>query len=295
LKEIIQSEIPRLGGTWIGAFFLVGLMVGFSNLAASRLRYFLLMCLPVLLLAQALGHTQLSEESKQINSEDLLVLASPLVLVYGVSFFYLLLDQVYLPIRELRYVIIGAFCVIGCLPMLFALIPGGNKSPLSYPPYHPPSIQRAATYAKPDELTMSDIPWAMAWYGQRQCAWLTLKMQPDFAEINDLQKPVSGLFLTKLTLDGRMITDWLAAGTESWPYMILETIQYSSLRDANGNDYWPKRVELRIRQLSDSTQSSPLNLAMQSLKISYLPFHYWQKGWPDFIILTTRENPITNE
>lgn len=295
LKEIIQSDLPRLGGNWIGAFFLVGLLVGFSNLATSRLRYFLLMCLPVLLVTQALGHTQLSEESKQINSENLLVLASPLILIYAVSFFYLLLDQVYLPIRELRYVIIGAFCVIGCLPMLFALVPGGNKTPLSYPPYHPPSIQRAATYVRQDELTMSDIPWALAWYGQRQCAWLTLKMQPDFGDINDLQKPVGELFLTKITLDSRMITDWLAAGTESWPYMVLETMAFTAQRDAEGKDTWPKRVELRLRQLNESTQSSPLNLGMQTLKVSYLPFHYWQKGWPDFIILTTRENPVTNE
>jgi len=295
LKEIVQTEVPNLGGNWIGAFFLVGLMVRFSNLTASRLRYFVLMCLAVLLVAQALGHTHLSEESRQINSENLLVLASPLVLLYGVSFFYLLLDQVYLPIRELRFVIIGAFCVIGCLPMVFALIPGGNKSPLSYPPYHPPTIQKSASYAKPEESTMSDIPWAVAWYGQRQCVWLTPKMQPDFAEINDLQKPINSLLLTKVTLDSRIISDWLAGGGESWPNIILETVQYSAQRDTEGRDNWPKRVDLRVRQLSDSTQVSPLNLGMQSLKISSLPFHFWQRGWPDFLILTTRENPTTNE
>ena len=294
-KDILQNEFPRLGGNWIGAFFLVGLLVGFANVTASRIRYFLLMCLAVLLAAQALGHTQLSEDSKQINSENLLVLASPLVLLYGVSFFYLLLDQIYLPIRELRYAIIGAFCVIACLPMLFALLPSRTKSPLSYPPYHPPSIQRAANFAKPEELTMSDMPWALAWYGQRQCVWLTQKMQPDFSDINDLQKPVTVLFLTRLTLDSRIITDWLAAGTESWSNLILETVQFLTQRDAEGKDNWPKRVELRVRQLSESTQSSPYNLGAQGLRISYLPFHMWQRGWPDFIILTTRERPVIEE
>jgi hypothetical protein len=294
-KDILQNEFPRLGGNWIGAFFLVGLLVGFANVTASRIRYFLLMCLAVLLAAQALGHTQLAEDSKQINSENLLVLASPLVLLYGVSFFYLLLDQIYLPVRELRYAIIGAFCVIACLPMLFALLPSRTKSPLSYPPYHPPSIQRAANFAKPEELTMSDMPWALAWYGQRQCVWLTQKMQPDFSDINDLQKPVTVLFLTRLTLDSRIITDWLAAGTESWPNLILETVQFLTQRDAEGKDNWPKRVELRVRQLSESTQSSPYNLGAQGLRISYLPFHSWQRGWPDFIILTTRERPVNEE
>jgi hypothetical protein len=294
-RELIQSEFPKLGGNWIGAFFLVGLLVGLANVTASRIRYFLVMCLGVLLAAQALGHTQLAEDSKQINSENLLVLASPLVLLYGVSFFYLLLDQIYLPIRELRYVIIGAFCVVGCLPMLFALLPARTKTPLSYPPYHPPYIQKAANFAKPEELTMSDLPWAMAWYGHRQCVWLTQKMQPDFSEINDLQKPVTVLFLTRVTLDSRIITDWLAAGTESWPNIILETVQFLAQRDANGKDNWPKRVELRLRQMNESTQSSPLNLSGQGLRVSYLPFHYWQTGWPEFIILTTRERPISEE
>jgi hypothetical protein len=253
------------------------------------------MCLAVLLTAQALGHTQLSEDSKQINSENLLVLASPLVLMYGVSFFYLLLDQIYLPIRELRYAIIGAFCVIACLPLLFALLPARTRTPLSYPPYHPPTIQRAANYAKPEELTMSDLPWAVAWYGQRQCVWLTQKMQPDFSDINDLQKPVTVLFLTRVTLDSRIITDWLAAGTESWPNLILETVQFLAQRDAEGKDNWPKRVELRVRQLNEATQSSPYNLGAQGVKVSYLPFHFWQRGWPEFIVLTIRERSTTEE
>jgi|ERR1051326_509993 hypothetical protein len=294
-KEIIESQAPRLGGNWIGAFFLVGLMVGLPNIVASRARYFLLLCLPVLLAAQALGHTQLSEDSKQINSENLLILTTPLVLMYGVSFFFLLLDQVYLPIRELRYVIVGAFCAIACLPMIIALVPSRAKTPFSYPPYHPPSIQKAGMYAKENELTMSDVPWAMAWYGKRQCVWLPPKMQPDFFDINDLQKPVNALFLTQVTLDGRIMTDWFRGGTESWQNIILETIQFSGQRDAEGKDVWPKHVDLRIRQLNESTQSSPLNLGMQGLKISYLPFHYWQRGWPEFLLLTTRERPVNEE
>jgi hypothetical protein len=271
------------------------------------------MCLAVLLAAQALGHTQLSEDSKQINSENLVVLASPLVLMYGVSFFYLLLDQIYLPIRELRYVLIGAFCLIGSLPLLFALLPAAGRTPFSYPPYHPPSIQKAANYAKPDELTMSDIPSAMAWYGHRQCVWLTPKMLPDFSDINDLQRPVTVLYLTKLTLDSRIFSDWLSSA-ESWPYLISYIIPFLAQRDAEGKDNWPKRVELRITTLNQSTQShadgkdlsvhTPVSLPERPLNynvwaqgpmITYLPFHYLQRGWPDFIVLTTRQRPITEE
>ena len=63
LRQIITSELPRLGGNWVTAFFLVGLLIGFRNPAISRLRYFLIGCLVVLSFTQALGRTQLSEQS----------------------------------------------------------------------------------------------------------------------------------------------------------------------------------------------------------------------------------------
>ncbi len=112
LRQIVTSELPRLGGTWITAFFLVGLLVGFRSPTITRLRYFLLGCGVVLIFAQALGRTQLSEEVPEINSENLLVLLVPLVLVYGVSFFFLLLDQMPLPFLLARYVVIGIFSLV---------------------------------------------------------------------------------------------------------------------------------------------------------------------------------------
>ena len=138
LRQIVTNELPKLGGSWVTAFFLVGLLVGFRNPAVTRLRYFLLGCVLVLVLAQALGRTQLSEESPEINSENLLVLLAPLVLVYGVSLFYLLLEQMPLPFPELRYVVIGIFSVVACLPMIFVFLPP-RTNPVAYPPYYPPA------------------------------------------------------------------------------------------------------------------------------------------------------------
>ena len=88
-RQIMQGELPKLGGGWVTALFLAGLLVGFRSLAVRRLRYFLLGCLVVLVIVQALGRTQLSDDSPEINSENLLVLLAPLVLVYGVSLFFM--------------------------------------------------------------------------------------------------------------------------------------------------------------------------------------------------------------
>jgi len=231
LNKIITNELPKLGGNWVAAFFLVGLLVGFRNPSISRLRYFLLGCLVVLTFTQALGRTQLSEESPELNSENLLVLLAPLVLVYGVSLFYLLLEQIPLPFPELRFVVVGAFSVVACLPMIFVFLPP-RSIPISYPPYHPYTIQTVANWLKEKELAMSDIPWAMAWYGQRQCVWVTLKCIPDskdatlredFFAINDYLKPINELYLTPQTMDARFLSQWIKAGERSWGNFILET------------------------------------------------------------------------
>jgi 4-amino-4-deoxy-L-arabinose transferase-like glycosyltransferase len=232
LRQIVTEELPRLGGSWVTAFFLVGLMIGFRKPAITRLRYFLMGCMAVLILAEALGRTQLSEASPEINSENLLVLVAPLVLVFGVSLFFLLLDQIRLPFLELRPVVIGVFALVVCLPMCFVFLPP-KAIPVAYPPYYPPAIQTMAGWLKGNELAMSDIPWAVAWYGQRQCVWLTLKCAPDakdpathedFFAINDFQKPINALYLTPETMDARFLSQWFRAGEQSWGSFVVESV-----------------------------------------------------------------------
>jgi hypothetical protein len=245
LRQVITSDLPRLGGSWITAFFLVGLLVGFRNPSITRLRYFLLGCGLVLTLAQALGRTQLSEDSPEINSENLLVLLAPLVLVYGVSLFFILLDQIQLPLLQLRYLVIGIFCLVACLPMLFVFLPP-TTSPVPYFPYHAHAIQTVAGWLKEEEMAMSDIPWAVAWYGQRQCVWLTLRCTPDakdptshedFFAINDYQKPINLLYLTPQTMDARFLTQWVRAGDQSWGNFILESVKWKKVPE-----YFPLAV-----------------------------------------------------
>jgi hypothetical protein len=128
---------------------------------------------------------------------------------------------------------------VACLPMLFVFVPP-KTSTVVYPPYLPPAIQTVAGWLKENELAMSDIPWAMAWYGQRQCVWLTLKCTPDakdpkghenFFFINDYQKPIRALYLTPETMDARFLTQWIRAGELSWGSFILESIVKKKVPD----------------------------------------------------------------
>ena len=157
-----------------------------------------------------------------MNSENLLVLFTPLVFIYGVSLFLTLLDQIILPMLQLRYLIITAFAALCCLPMIAVLLPP-KTNPIVYPPYHPPDIQRTAGWMGENELMMSDVPWAVAWYGQRQCVWLTANAEDDFNTINYWMKPIQALYLTPETMDSRFVSDW--SGRErSWGGFILSVV-----------------------------------------------------------------------
>jgi hypothetical protein len=236
LRPVLSNVFSHLGAGWVGGFFLVGLLVGFRSQAIRRMRYFLVATLGLLVIVQALARAQFSEDSPEINSENLLVLALPLVVIYGVSLFFTLLDQINFPSPALRSSAIGAFGILACPAMIFALWSG--TVPLVYPPYHPLLIQQTAAWMKPDELMMSDVPWAVAWYGNRQCVWLTLNAAPDpnesnsqenFFAIYDYQKPIRALYLTQKTTDGRFVSDWVGTGASSWGNFVVNAILRNEL------------------------------------------------------------------
>jgi 4-amino-4-deoxy-L-arabinose transferase-like glycosyltransferase len=222
-RLILRNEVPRLGGSWVTALFLTGLLLGFRNPAIRRLRYFLVGSLALLVVVQALGRTEFSEDFAVISSENLLVLLVPLIFVYGTSLFLLLLDQMNLLFRGLRPLIIGLFTVLVSIPMIviFLLPPAAA---VVYPPYYPPVIQQICRWMRPDELMMSDVPWAVAWYGRRQCMWTTLDAQQQFFAVNDYLKPVRALYLTPQTMDARFLSQWVRAGEHSWGSFILESM-----------------------------------------------------------------------
>jgi hypothetical protein len=227
VQDVLVNVLPKLGSSWASMLFLAGLLLGFRGMAVRRMRYFLLMCLGLFMVVQALGRTQLSDESPEVNSENLIMLLIPLIFCYGASFFFTFLDQMKLVVPQLRYVVIAIFVVLSCLPMILIsgfLLP--RVPPIIYPPYYPPEIQETAGWMKENELMMSDVPWAVAWYGRHQCIWLTVNAQDDFFAINDYLKPVQALYLTPGTMDGKLVSDFLHSGEHSWgSFIVLGVLQ----------------------------------------------------------------------
>jgi hypothetical protein len=218
--EILENDLPRLGGNWVCAFFLCGLLLPYRSPGLRRFRFFLVWSLTLLVVVQALGRTHLSTDSPGINSENLLVLLAPLVLVFGTSVFFTLLDQISHPDPKARNLAVGVFTAFMCLPLLLALL--GPPKPPTISPYAPTLIQRTAAMMKPGEIMMSDIPWGVAWYAGQPCLWPTLDVAGTFEEINRL-KPVHAIYLTQRTSDKPFLSQMIA-NQQSWEYFMLDSM-----------------------------------------------------------------------
>ena len=213
-RTLITQELPQLAGNWISAFFLVGLFIDFRSPAVRRLRTWALFSLVTLGLVQNMVKSQVSIDTPVVNGENLIFLTAPLVVLFGVGFFMMVFEQIKWPLREMRHVVLVAFAVLLSLPLILRFIPP-RTNPVVFPPYNPPAMQICGKWMEADELTMSDMPWAMAWYGQRQSVWCTLKVNAPAGEnaaetffaINDYIKPVELLLLTRLTMDRSIVLE----------------------------------------------------------------------------------------
>lgn len=223
LREVIGSELPRLGSTWAVALFIPGLLIPFQNATRRRMRWFVVMAAVPLILAQALGRTHLWGMSPDINTENYLILLLPLVLVFGAALFSVLLDQVDISFPPLRTGAIVAFIGVCGLSLGLSLLPPAGN-PVAYPPYFPPVISQVGKWMNDRELTMTDVPWAVAWYGQRRAVALTLDTKEDFYRVNDEMQPISGLYLTPASIDRPFQSEMAKGSRVSWGRFVAESI-----------------------------------------------------------------------
>ena len=126
IHTLLQNEVPKLGGNWVSAFFLVGLLIPFRKEALSKIRFFLLGSLVLFLCVQSIGQTHLTTDSPEINSENLLVVLAPLAFLFGTGLFFTLIDQLADLTPQSVRICTGLFFMAVCAPLyfVFSFAPG---------------------------------------------------------------------------------------------------------------------------------------------------------------------------
>ena len=257
LRELLVHELPRFSGGWFAVVSLVGLMMPFRSRSLRRLRVFLLMTFTLFALGQALGRTHLSSPNgtltellgrslgqgapvtpvSVVNGENLLAILGPILFLFGAGLFFSLLDQWRVSLPEMRLAASAGLVTAASLPMALSFfLP--HPYPLAAPLYHPANLQHlrhvpvehGSPEIKQDDLVMSDLPWAVAWYGNQDCVWLTQTVQPDFYTLN-ARWPVSAIYFTEITTDQRYTVRMLNSAGLNWERFMLAIQKEGELPD----------------------------------------------------------------
>ncbi|MDP6892277.1 MAG: hypothetical protein QF731_03790 [Verrucomicrobiota bacterium] len=248
VRQLLLTDLPRFSGGWFAVICLIGLAVPFRNKRLHRLRVFLLLSFVILAIGQALGRTHLSdagttlvelirrplgqvglaELAPNLSGDNLIVIIGPVSFLFGMGLFFSLLDQWRVNLPEMRLASGGLIVLASSLPLLLSFVLA-KPYPVADPPYHPARIQYLKSMPKehglqelkPENLFMSDLPWAVAWYGNQDSVWLTRSVQPDFYLINDEFRPIKALYFTEMTTDQRYVSRIFAPNISNWERFVL--------------------------------------------------------------------------
>jgi hypothetical protein len=201
---VYGGAIPAMGGGILMALFLTTFFYQFIRPQVNYLRWGILISL---LLTAFIGGF-FSE-----SSINMLHAFWPFVVLYGLAFFYILIDRLDLGVR---LYMIGLKCLIVLLsmvPLILTLLP---PHPVTlYPPYHAPLIGKVSDMLTPREAMCTDMPWATAWYGDRVSILMPKDIE-QFYYINDYRQYISGLYITTLTKNKPFVSELLDGPEQSW-------------------------------------------------------------------------------
>ena len=154
-----------------------------------------------------------SHTEEKTDPNNLHIIFLPVMAGYGLAFLSVLWNRLNLPLQVpvvrnghfIIAIIISAMPTLLVAPTRIAMAVQGDErlTKTQYPFYVPRLIVDYANMVKPNEAIATDIPWAVAWYGNRAAIWLPKdKGQLDTMRENGKLRgqPITGLLLSQFTL-----------------------------------------------------------------------------------------------
>ena len=151
-----------------------------------------------------------SDEKTDPNNLHIIFL--PVMTGYGLAFLSVLWNRLSLPlhvpvVRNGHFIIA---IIISALPTLLTApthiaqsVTGHELQKIHYPYYYPKLLVEYCNMVKPNEAIVTDIPWAVSWYGNRAAIWLPkdkgqLETMRENGKLHS--QPITGLLLSQYTL-----------------------------------------------------------------------------------------------
>lgn len=137
--------------------------------------------------------------------------------------------------------------LLGGWPMVFSLMSDlrvglfFNEGLMQWPPYRPDAISQLKPMIKPDELTVSDMPWALAWYSDRASLWLP-RNRDQFASLREVaeqhQQHVAGFVLTPMSSQDTTLSTFGSGPYAEWTELAFRGPVASLGYDLAANVVW---------------------------------------------------------
>jgi hypothetical protein len=214
----LRSVMVNMGGPFVSAFFWVAILIPLGVAGYERVRksvyILLLLLIGVLSLLGA--------------SPRLLVPLTPFVSVTAMALFVQLLSRRVAPLDEIRQkrwrsIGIGMLLAVHIVPLMLVMMPG-------FPTYYSqgPALERAVreldSFVDEGRPVVCDVPWVIAWYGNRPSLWLPLR-STDMRRIESEVGRVEFMVLTPALL--RMAEDEKAeVWATLWQRALGEDVRY---------------------------------------------------------------------
>ena len=218
-----------LGRVLPAPIFFVSLLHPFKRKETADMRW----AIALLWIAALVGMSVFGmPETSGPRANDLHVLFVPLMTFYGLGFIMVMWTRLEVPGEFFRRGFLAIIYLISALPFIdnFLEMISPPKSRVQWPPYVPPSIAQLADWAHPDEMIMSDMPWAVAWYADRKSLWLpmTIKAFIDLNDYNQLKGQIVGMYLTPVSGNAAYFSDIMRGEYREWWPFITKNV---NLRD----------------------------------------------------------------
>lgn len=204
----------------VALIFFVSLLHAFRKTETAAIRWIILAMWSGAVLGMALSGIN---EEQGVAANQLHLIFVPLMTCYGLAYLLVQWNRLALDIPFVRAGFITLLYLLCAMPMLFStpwLSP--PKMLVRWPPYMPPLISVLNDWMKPDEVTATDMPWAVAWYADRRSLWLpdTLRIMTDLSDYKTLGGPVKGLYLTPISGTDNKFRDIVKGEYRDWSLVI---------------------------------------------------------------------------
>ena len=226
LLEQTGRILEYVGWSFVALMFFAALLHAFKRPETGIIRWMILTMWLGAVLGMALYGIK---EEQGVAANQLHIIFMPLLTCYGLAYLLVQWNRLGIDFRLARIAFITLLfflCAIPMMDVISRMLLGPNKPLVRWPPYVPPYIAVLNNWMKPNEITASDMPWAVSWYADRPSLLVpdTIKALSDFSDYNVLGMPVNGLYLTPISGSQNTLRDIVKGEYKDWAPVIQRTV-----------------------------------------------------------------------